>query len=129
MVPYQLSEPTTFQPAPCAVPDVRLARPVMPELLNTTTMVSPRSTTTFFFLGGFLVGVAVGVGLGGGVGVGDADRVVSEATTCAACFGCGEVTMNAAPAIATATTAISITRDGATTPRSSRSKNRRAMAQ
>jgi hypothetical protein len=33
MVPYQLSEPTTCQPAPCARAAVLPARPLMPELL------------------------------------------------------------------------------------------------
>src|SRR5690349_17542195 len=124
MVPYQLSEPTTFQPAPRAMPEVRPARPVMPELLNTTTMVSPRLTTTGFFFGvAFLVGVAVGVGVGVAVGVG----VGCAEATRACCSGWGVVAKKAAPAMATPTTATSITRDGATTPRSSRSANRRRM--
>ena len=37
MVPYQLSVPTTCQPAGVARPPTVPARPVMPELLKTST--------------------------------------------------------------------------------------------
>src|SRR5689334_20160285 len=94
----------------------------MPELLKTSTMTSPRLTTTGFF-DAFLVGVGDGLV----EGVGDAEGVESEETMRACCSGWGAVAMNAAPAMATPTMATSITREGATTPRSSRCANRRVM--
>ena len=61
IVPYQLSVPTTFQPAAVAVEAVRPARPLVRVLLKISTRVLPR-----------LIGSALGEAFGVAVAVGSA---------------------------------------------------------
>src|SRR3954452_13719729 len=116
MVPYQLSDPTTCQPAEAARPATVPARPVMPELLKTSTTTFERSTAGLDGLGwcGSRVRRTLGLGVGWTLGlcaalgctarsVGPVDRVATQPT----------------PAIATAMMHRIITGDGKTTPRSS----------
>ena len=53
-MPYQLSDPTTCHPALVARPATVPARPVMPELLNTSTTTLERSITGLAGLSGLV---------------------------------------------------------------------------
>src|SRR5437867_3137436 len=78
MVPYQLSEPLTFQPAAPICPETRAASPRRPELLNTVTSTSPRC---FICGAGFLAGLGFAVTVGEGTTSDGAAVGVEAATT------------------------------------------------
>src|SRR6478735_4424312 len=110
MVPYQLSEPTTCHPMPEACSETWPARPVMPELLKTTTLTWPRLTAGFSGLGS-ADGVNEGVALA--LWVGWSETVVTSRSVGSP----PRVATNATAAIATAMMLSITTGDGIAAPR------------
>ena len=66
-VPYQLSVPTTCQPAAWAVAEVRPARPLTRVLLKISTSVLPRLITGALGFALVVVDGAAGVGVADGL--------------------------------------------------------------
>src|SRR3954466_7671407 len=115
MVPYQLSEPTTCQPACAAWPATLLASPEMLELLKTSTTTCERSKAGL--CGAWCCGF--GLGFVDGECVALAECCADGVTRRSVGSWC-RVATQAIPAMATATIDTIITGDGNTIPRWSR---------
>src|SRR3954447_12108951 len=117
MVPYQLSEPTTCQPACAAWPATLLASPEMLELLKTSTTTCERSKA------GLCGAWCCGFGLGFVDGeCGARAECCADGVTRRSVGSWCRVATQAIPAMATATIDKIITGDGNTTPRWSRAR-------
>src|SRR6187200_517932 len=113
MVPYQLSEPTTFQPAVLALAATPPASPLTRVLLNTSTRTSPRLIGSG---SGLDLGLAVFVGAGA-LAVGELEGLLTAGV--ASCAGAlsGSSARKTRVATATAEMHRASSRVGRTTPR------------